>query len=1213
MARRGVNPKTGKRWAWEEEQAAIEAQVSDAAIKKGLLLLKRQEKINLSRDDLLAFSEFTMPDPAAPNDVTKSTYEAAQFHKEVAKALEAVERGEIQQLIFAMPPRHGKSIAHDQPILTPRGWRKHGDLRVGDTVFGPDGQPTEVIGLSADVDEVVPVTFSNGEVVRCHLNHEWTVFDRSAGRWRTLETRDIAARTLRNGPEGRGGRWTLQLPDTPCLVWPETELPVDPYVLGAWLGDGNAQQARIAHASQDEAVVEGIEAAGFKITNRFTQESTGVCYAQIGGLRGHLRRMGVLDNKHVPETYLRASAAQRLSLLAGLVDTDGHVERDTGRVRFSTCSEALRDGVYDLALTLGFRPYVVEVQPATSSSGIVGRKVTYQVGFQPTMEIPTRLERKAIKVIAKRRRVGIVSVGPVETGGARSIQVQREDGLYVVGRHCVVTHNTQLATKNFAAWLSGRHPEWNIAVASYSDTMAEDMGADTRAIMTGTPFRQVFTDHKLRRGGTSKSNIQTDKGGRLVFVGRGGALTGRGADCFAEGTEVETPDGTKKIEEVRVGEKVLSYDERSGRCVWRRVEAVARRPRARLFRLCDNAGRTLEVTGDHRVYANSGWIEAAQLAAGDRLLCAVRHGERAAGGRGHEALPARADGLLLLEHLLGAGREPEAARGAYLRAVRSARAESERLLRIAETGPDILFGGLHGGGAGGGTRRAGAVAAEAVRTLQRDVSAAYAGGEVLFAGLHGPVALGVDEGRAEPALGRGRVAGAHRSAQRQAVSGNATVRDEAGRGSVCSLLVDRTAGSASHRREPAEQPRGEPRYGLPYVPPSGTLFGAEGSVVVSVEDTRRDAFVYDIQVEETRCFFANGVLAHNCLLIDDLYKDHEEARSQTIRDQAWNWFTKVAMTRRMGRKLVVITMTRWHSDDIVGRITDPENPCYNAIEAKKWKIIRLPALAEEEDPLGRPEGEVLWPERFDLDFMQSQQRLDPLGFAALYQQRPTVADGVLFRRETIQMYHPEDLPADLRIYCSSDHAVATGQRNDYTVMFKVGVDRQNNIWVLDCFRAKVSADKAVEAMLAMASGKQKPLLWWAERGHISKSIGPFLRKRMLETGTYINLVEVTPAVDKEQRAQSIVARVAMGKVYFPIGKMWTEKVVNEMLAFPNGLHDDAVDALAYIGLGLQSQFAPGRDRAKDDAKAPKFGTLAWVKQADKWAAEKRAQASAGGF
>jgi len=440
---------------------------------------------------------------------------------------------------------------------------------------------------------------------------------------------------------------------------------------------------------------------------------------------------------------------------------------------------------------------------------------------------------------------------------------------------------TQLATKSFAAWMSGRHPTWNLAIASYSDTMAEDMGADTRSILTSAQFKQVFSGYSLRRGGSAKANIQTAAGGRLVFVGRGGALTGRGADC---------------------------------------------------------------------------------------------------------------------------------------------------------------------------------------------------------------------------------------------------------------------------------------------------------------------------------------------LLIDDLYKDHEEARSQTIRDQAWNWFTKVAMTRRMGRKLVIITMTRWHSDDIIGRITDPENPCYNAIEAKKWKIIRLPAIAEEEDPLGRAEGEVLWPERFDLDFMQSQQRLDPLGFAALYQQRPTVADGVLFRRENLQFYKMSDLPEDLRIYCASDHAVATGQRNDYTVLLKVGIDRQNNIWLLDCFRAKVPTDQAVEAMLAMAGGKQRPLLWWAERGHISKSIGPFLRKRMDETGTYINLVEVTPVGDKEQRAQSIAARVAMGKVYLPSEKPWTEKIVSELLAFPNGIHDDAVDALAYIGLGLQSQFGPGRDRAKEEkAKRPEYGTLAWVKLADKWAEQERARKAAGGF
>lgn len=355
-----------------------------------------------------------------------------------------------------------------------------------------------------------------------------------------------------------------------------------------------------------------------------------------------------------------------------------------------------------------------------------------------------------------------------------------------------------------------------------------------------------------------------------------------------------------------------------------------------------------------------------------------------------------------------------------------------------------------------------------------------------------------------------------------------------------------------------------------------------------------------------------GKGAH-ALLIDDLYKDHEEARSQTIRDQAWNWFTKVAMTRRMGRKLVMLTMTRWHSDDIIGRITDPENPCYNAIEAKNWMIIRLPAVAEEDDPLGRKEGEALWPDgpdKFDLDFLQSQQRLDPLGFAALYQQRPTVADGVLFRRENIQRYDMADLPEDLRFYCTSDHAVGTKQRNDPSCFGKAGVDRQDNLWLTDLFWKRVPTDQAVEAMLAMAGGNMAPLIWWAERGHISQSIGPFLYKRMAETGTYINVREVTPVGDKEQRAQSIAARVAMGKVYVPKGPVW-DKMVEEMLAFPNGIHDDAVDMLSLFGLGLQSQF--GKKPGTPKKEPAKFGSLNWVKEHDRWAAERAEERRTGGF
>ena len=331
------------------------------------------------------------------------------------------------------------------------------------------------------------------------------------------------------------------------------------------------------------------------------------------------------------------------------------------------------------------------------------------------------------------------------------------------------------------------------------------------------------------------------------------------------------------------------------------------------------------------------------------------------------------------------------------------------------------------------------------------------------------------------------------------------------------------------------------------------------------------------------------------LICDDLIKDDKEAQSKAIRDAAWSWLTKVAMTRRMGKKLVIMTFTRWHADDPIGRLTDPENECYNEKLAQQIRVINFPAIAEDDDPLGRAPGEPLWPDgpdQFDLDFLEEQRAMDPLGFEALYQQRPSVADGVLFRRENIQYYDPGQIDeSDMRIYCASDHAVETKQRSDSTVLLRVGIDKNNHIYLLDCWWQKARSDAVVEAMLMMARKTPKPLIWWAERGHISKSIGPFLRKRMAEDQVFFNLVEVTPAGDKEQRAQSISARVAMGYVYFPRGRPWVEKAINEMLSFPNGLHDDFVDALAYIGLGLQSQFPVNKKASVLSPSGNTFGRI----------------------
>lgn len=331
------------------------------------------------------------------------------------------------------------------------------------------------------------------------------------------------------------------------------------------------------------------------------------------------------------------------------------------------------------------------------------------------------------------------------------------------------------------------------------------------------------------------------------------------------------------------------------------------------------------------------------------------------------------------------------------------------------------------------------------------------------------------------------------------------------------------------------------------------------------------------------------------IVIDDPIKDRQEADSKLIRDQLWTWFTQVVSTRKMTvDSFVLLIQTRWHEDDLVGRLTDPMNPYYDPVEAAEWAVIDLPALALENDPLGRQPGEALWPERFPVHFLQSQQRQDPRGFQALYQGRPSSDQGAFFKAEHIKTYRPDDLPSNLRYYVASDHAVSTRQDRDKTAMIPVGVDEDDNIYVLpDAQWGHFAADTAVTKMMELMS-RHKPMFWWAERGQITKSIGPFLRKRMNEERVYCSIVEVTPSADKLSRAQSIQGRMAMGKVFFPQYAAWWPEARDQILKFPHGAHDDFVDALAYIGLGLSEQVSAGALARAGNATRP--WSFRWLRE-----------------
>jgi predicted phage terminase large subunit-like protein len=332
------------------------------------------------------------------------------------------------------------------------------------------------------------------------------------------------------------------------------------------------------------------------------------------------------------------------------------------------------------------------------------------------------------------------------------------------------------------------------------------------------------------------------------------------------------------------------------------------------------------------------------------------------------------------------------------------------------------------------------------------------------------------------------------------------------------------------------------------------------------------------------------------ILLDDPIKDRREADSPAIREQLWSWYTQVLQTRLMTKHgAIVIIATRWHDDDLIGRLTDPQNACYSELEAAKWRVIDMPALARPKDVLGRQPGEALWPERFDVDYLDNLRQTDVRGFQALYQGRPTPEEGSFFKAIYMRTYaRVADMPPKerLRFYGASDHAVSLQQGRDKTCLMIIGVDDRDQMWVQpDLFWQQAATPLVVETMTFLMA-RYQPIFWWAEKGHISQSIGPFLRKRMLEERVFCSIDELTPVSDKQTRAQSMQGRMSMQKVIFPVFTRWWAEAQDQMLKFPQGAHDDFVDTLSLFGLGLTRQ--RGQRLAAKPKKEPALLTYGWV-------------------
>lgn len=461
------------------------------------------------------------------------------------RVADALEGGE--HLVVEAGTGTGKALDVDTPIPTPTGWKRMGDLAVGDIIFDEAGYPTHVLAAFETLYDrtCYEVLFSDGSKIVADAEHQWVSYTCANRKWLgrgsmgsgsiknfvtpslldslqqlIIESQDCdtlsasEAETLLGGhswtvgevargisrvnPGNRPARFrrrsllvgiqrrlvrdlagqrregrrhsivtTEQLANTlsagstkranhaiqvaGALSLPEADLPIAPYFLGAWLGDGSSRNNQITSA--DPEILTEIEKDGYTVRpltgNRYlyaVDDENGKAVSRWQpGMTGRLRQLGLMLNKQIPSIYLRASEAQRIDLLAGLLDTDGTVSKD-GAIQFSTTSQRLADDSYELVCSLGFRPYIV-CGRATLNGKDCGPKWTIAFTTNKTVfRLPRKVEAQRLRLsnFTPRRNSFryVVAVNEVQSRPVRCIQVDAPSHLYLAGKSMIPTHNS---------------------------------------------------------------------------------------------------------------------------------------------------------------------------------------------------------------------------------------------------------------------------------------------------------------------------------------------------------------------------------------------------------------------------------------------------------------------------------------------------------------------------------------------------------------------------------------------------------------------------------------------------------------------------------------------------------------------------------------------------------------------------------------------------
>lgn len=735
----------------------------------------------------------------------------------------------------------------------------------------------------------------------------------------------------------------------------------------------------------------------------------------------------------------------------------------------------------------------------------------------------------------------------------------------------------------------GKNPLSRFRLACYNLTHAERFSKVNLSIMQSADYQATFPHPDARVPDRASAEEWSTVGrARLLdanpsfkALGLGTGFTGLGVDCLLPGTLIKTNIGDIDVAHLSLlycKPLVLAYNHATQSLTWRRIVATREILADAYVEITTATGRVLRVTGNHPIYVEGhGYKDASLLSPGDRLIgvaseCmpALRRVQttgkpnvqamlsahsarndnanvpvvseviRANTLRTREAITQRMDRLLLFSAL-------------FKRASRCQERADVSAVRHSNAGPTrnkVLFTRmLKGGASSEGTERKG------LPVVWRNISAAYIAYGLLFTSLCGRGTFTSNEGRWQFAF---------QTWQQlcKMVRGDAPVHFRAGRLALCGVQDSRKQGAdqvawtdsrqeqpgySSHQRRCAEQHAGKFDYALQEMS-CDTPQIEKDTVAVVRHICGSNLRVYDIQVEDDHNFFADGILVHNCLVIDDPYKNRQDALSEAVNAAVWGWWSDVVLPRLNPATNVVVMFHRWQDNDLAGRL----------LQQGGWELLRFPAIADggADDPTDRELGDPLSP-RYPIPYLEEVKRKQGSSFYALYQGTPRAPEGDYFKRGWFGA-PVGAVPAGSTYVRYWDLAAGTSGQADYTAGVLMARSDAGYYYVVDVQHGRWAAaerNATIKQRAALDARQYDSVATYIEQAP-GLSMEPTLDLIRQLAGHSVYADKVTK--DKVSRAEPFQAQAQAGNIKI-VDADWNGPYLDELCAFPTGDHDDMVD------------------------------------------------------